>query len=321
MNATTSGSGLLDVPVSVDELEQAWRAVRAGQFRGKQGAVDDGVPSGGGPAPIPAPVVLVAGAHGWSGTSTAALLIADAAARRGTAVRLVDAAAAPRSGFAAASATEHGLDETGRWRVGSRDGVTVQRLAQDGRRAAAVPVPPAAQDGTCTVVDAGWPLPDLLEDLDAGPDGGHWLGTLLRAAPLVLTARSTVPGLRQVEAAVEALNAVRGPGGRVVLALLGSRRLPRTLTTSAGAAALAAQRDRLLVTVPDRAALAATGLSPAPLPRQLQPAGDQLLALTTHPDAATERWSRPPGSDPGPGMHLIGRLSTQFTIHRKDDQR
>ena len=83
MNATTSGSGLLDVPVSVDELEQAWRAVRAGQFRGKQRAVDDGVPGGGGPAPIPAPVVLVVGVHGWSGTSTTALLIAGSFRVRG----------------------------------------------------------------------------------------------------------------------------------------------------------------------------------------------------------------------------------------------
>ena len=212
------------------------------------------------------------------------------------------------------------MDETGRWRLGSRDGVIVHRLAQDGRRAAAVPVPPAAQDGTCTVVDAGWPYPDLLGDLGAGPSGGHWLGTLLRAAPLVLTARATVPGLRHVEAAVEALNAVRVPGARVVLALLGSRTLPRT--SSAGAAAvLAAHRDQLLVTVPERAALAAAGLTPAALPRQLHPAGDRLLALTTHPVEATEPRPRAAGSDHRPGMHLISRLSTQLTTHRKDDQR
>jgi hypothetical protein len=112
---------------------------------------------------------------------------------------------------------------------------------------------------------------------------------------------------------------VRDPGTTVVLALLGSRSLPRTLTTAAGAAAQAAHRGQLLVTVPDRAALAAAGLTPAPLPRQLHPAGDQLLALTMHPDAATERWS--PGLDHRLGMHLISRFSTPLPTHRKDDQR
>jgi len=114
---------------------------------------------------------------------------------------------------------------------------------------------------------------------------------------------------------------VRDPGTTVVLALLGSRSLPRTLTTAAGAAAQAAHRGQLLVTVPDRAALAAAGLTPAPLPRQLHPAGDQLLALTMPPDAATERWSRPAGSDHRLGMHLISRFSTPLPTHRKDDQR
>jgi len=309
-------------PVTVAELQLAWQAVRAGAFRSQPHLGTEMWPGGAGAAGLVGePVIMVAGAHGWSGTSTAALLIADAAARRGAPVRIVDAAMPARSGFAAAAATEHGLDETGRWRRGSRDGVTVQRLAQSVHRPGAVPAPLTAQDGTVTVVDMGWPVTDLLQQLG----GGHWLGTLLRAAPLVLTARGTAPGLRHVEAAVEALKVVRDPGTTVVLALLGSRTLPRPLSTatatSAGAAAQAAHRGQLLVTVPDRAALAAAGLTPAPLPRQLHPAGDQLLALTMPPDAATERWSRPAGSDHRLGMHLISRFSTQLATHRKDDQR
>jgi len=304
-------------PVTVEELQRAWQAVRAGAFRSQSHPGTEIGPGDAGAAGLVGqPVIMVTGAHGWSGTSTAALLIADAAARRGATVRVVDVAAPARSGFAAAAATEHGLDETGRWRRGSRDGVTVQRLAQSVHRPGAVPAPLTAQNGTVTVVDTGWPVTDLLQQLG----GGHWLGTLLRAAPLVLTARGTAPGLRHVEAAVEALNAVRLPGARVVLAILGSRTLPRTLTTSAGAAAHAAHRDQLLVTVPERAALAAAGLTPAPLPRQLHPAGDQLLALTTNPVEATEPWPRPPGSDPRPGMHLLSRFSTQLTTYRKDDQ-
>ena len=303
MSTTTSA-------VSVDELERAWRAVRAGQFRARRRAVDGWVSGSGGPDLIPAPVVLVVGAHGWSGTSTTALLIADAAARRGTAVRLVDAAAPARSGFAAAAATEHGLDETGRWRQGSRGPVSVQRLAGPVNRPAVVPPPPAGQDGTVTVVDIGWPITDLLEDLDADPAGQYWLGALVRSAPLVLTARATIPGLRLAEVTVEALAAVRVPGGRVVLALLGPRTLPRLL--SASTAVQAAQRDQLLVTVPDRPALTQAGLTPAPLPRQLHPAGDQLLALTLPIEPLA------PAADHRPrrrlGLHLISQRDTD----RKD---
>jgi len=302
--------------VGVDELERAWRAVRAGQFQAKRRAVDGWVSSGDGrPDQIPEPVVLVAGAHGWSGTSTTALLIADAAARRGTAVRLVDAAPPARSGFAAAAATEHGVDETGRWRQGSRGPVSVQRLAHGVEGSAVVPVPPAGQDGTVTVVDTGWPITDLLERLAADPAGRSWLSALARSAPLVLTARATIPGFRHVEAAVEALSAVRGPGGRVVLALLGPRTLPRTLTAAAGPAVQAAQRDQLLVTVPERPALTWAGLTPAPLPRQLQPAGDLLWALTVpvEPPAAT--------SDDRPRRRLGRRLITLLDTDRKDDLR
>ena len=296
--------------VSLDELERAWRAVRAGQFRARRRAVDGWVSGSGGPDLIPAPVVLVVGAHGWSGTSTTALLIADAAARRGTAVRLVDAAAPARSGFAAAAATEHGLDETGRWRQGSRGPVSVQRLAGPVNRPAAVPPPPAGQDGTVTVVDIGWPMTDLLEDLDADPAGQYWLGALVRSAPLVLTARATIPGLRLAEVTVEALAAVRVPGGRVVLALLGPRTLPRLLTAST--AVQAAQRDQLLVTVPDRPALTRAGLTPAPLPRQLHPAGDQLLALTLPIKAQA------PAADKRPRKRLGRHLMTQLDTDRKD---
>lgn len=302
--------------VGVDELERAWRAVRAGQFQAKRRAVDGWVSSGDGPDLIPEPVVLVAGAHGWSGTSTTALLIADAAARRGTAVRVVDAAPPARSGFAAAAATEHGVDETRRWRQGSRGPVSVQRLAHGVDGPAVVPVPPAGQDGTVTVVDTGWPIPDLLERLNADPAGWSWLSALVRSAPLVLTARATVPGFRHVESAVEALSAVRGPGGgRVVLALLGPRTIPRTLTAAAGPAVQAAHRDQLIVTVPERPALTRAGLTPAPLPRQLQPAGDQLWALTLpgQPQA--------PAADKRPRRRLGRHPLTQLDTDRKDDLR
>lgn len=319
---TTAPASAADAdPVSVEELQLAWQAVRAGAFRPqlRQSGTDhwpgDHWPGDGGAAGVIAePLVLVVGAHGWSGTSTTALLIADAAARRGTAVRVVDAAAPARSGFAAAAATEHGLDATGRWRRGSRGPVSVQRLVHPVNRPVAVPAPSDRQDAALTVVDAGWPLPDLLERLDGDPAGWPWLGALMRSAPLVLTARATVPGLRHVEAAVAASSLVRGPGGRVVLALVGPR-LPRALTAAAGPAVLAAHRDQLLVTVPDRPALTRAGLTPAPLPRQLQPAGDQLLALTVPVEPAA------PIPDQRPRNSLARHPLTQLDTDRKDDLR
>ena len=85
-----------DLVPTLQELELAWRAVRAGQFRRLQRpevAARDGVRGrrveavrahdDGGHVWIPEPVVVVAGAHGWAGTSTTVLLLAEAAARRG----------------------------------------------------------------------------------------------------------------------------------------------------------------------------------------------------------------------------------------------
>lgn len=313
MNTLTSpATGAAEAaPVTVEELQLAWQAVRAGAFRPQpqQGVTDDWPGDGGAAGLVGEPLVMVAGAHGWSGTSTTALLIADAAARRGVPVRLVDSAPPDRSGFAAAAATEHGLDQTRQWRQGSRGPVSVQRLAHGVNRPGAVPAPLDARDGTVTVVDSGWPVTDFLQHLEIG----HWLGALIRSAPLVLTARATIPGLRHVEATVAALSAVRDPGSRVVLALLGPRTLPRLLRGSAGAAGAvqAAHRDEVLVTVPDRPAMARAGLTPAPLPRQLHSAADQLLGLT-YPVEPVE-----PRPDQHPRKHRISRLNT----HRKDDQR
>lgn len=140
MTATNSHPGASGASVvsgvTVEELALAWGAVRSGQFRAHpqpanphRGLTDQG-PAVAGAAGLDAgPVVAVVGAHGWSGASTTALLIAEAAARRGRRVRLLDLAAPARSGLAAASVTEQGVDETGRWRLGSRGAVAVHRLA------------------------------------------------------------------------------------------------------------------------------------------------------------------------------------------------
>jgi hypothetical protein len=311
MTSTTTMPAVPAVPaVTVEELALAWQAVRSGQFRTDQQAAGGDWATGDEDRGL---MLAVVGAHGWSGASTTALLIADAAARQGRPVRVVDVASPARSGFAAAAITEHGVDETGRWRQGSRGPLVLQRLAQPVTRLAAVPAPRPATVGTLTVLDTSWPVTDLFALQQENPAGRHWLSAVLRSAPLVITARATIPGLRQAEASMQALAGWRGPDAPMVMALLGPGTLPRVLTASAGEAVLAAHRADLVVAVPDRQRrLTRTGLTPAPLPRQLHRTGDQLLALT-HP---LERHHARPDTQTG-----TSSLMSQLTTRRKDDSR
>jgi len=243
-----------DLVPTVQELELAWRAVRAGQFRRPQRPKVDARDVAGqrrteavrgqddrGRVRIPEPVVVVTGAHGWAGTSTTVLLLAEAAARRGEPARVIDTASPAQSGFVGAAMTEHGVDETGQWRIGSRGPVNLQRLACP-KIAAATALPPMeAADGAVSIIDATWPLHDLLKHLVLPDEPGqlaarqrHWLQAALTSSPLVLTARACVPGLRHLEHALESLEGWRAPGSLVVLALLGPRTLPRSLTAAAG---------------------------------------------------------------------------------------
>ncbi len=253
------------------ELQRAWRALQAGTFRDQAAVSDETLAAA---TVFTGPVMMVAGCHGWAGTSTAALMLAEGYARRGTPVRILDAAAASRSGFAAASATEHGLDETGRWRLGSRGQVAVHRSAGSLVGVLEVPPPPAVGDDTVTVVDAAWPITDLLASSRT-----HWLPRLLQHAPLLLTARPSVPGLRHVEVTLEALPTSTQP----FVLLLGARRGWQQAAT--GALLPAAEHEGRVHLVPQHGGLASAGLTPAPLPRQLHPIGDRLAELTA-PTAA-----------------------------------
>ena len=264
--------------VSHLELQRAWRALQAGRFRDRAAVSDEPL---GAVTVFTGPVIVVAGCHGWAGTSTAALMLAEAYARRGTPVRVLDAAAACRSGFAGAAATEHGLDQTGRWRLGSRGQVAVHRSAGPLVSVLGVPPPPAVGDDTVTVVDAGWPITDLLASRHT-----HWLPRLLGHAPLLLTARPSVPGLRHVEVTLEALPTSTSRSTQPFVLLLGARR--RWLQAATGALLPAAERDGRVHPVPEHGVLASAGLTPAPLPRQLHPVGDRLAQLTATTAAPTE---------------------------------
>ncbi len=285
--------------VTVHELEAAWEAVRAGRFRDRRPASDaqalrSGTTLAAGrveesaTGELTGPVVTVVGAHGWSGASTTALLIAETAARGGEQVRLVDAADPVRSGLVGAAATEHGHDETGNWRRGSRGaggGLGQLRLERLDRRAVdplAIPASAACGPTGLTVVDSGWPLHDLLQLVQDPAGQRHWLVRLIQSPAVVLTARASVPGVQQLAGALTALESVRGSGQSPVVALVGAHRLSRLLQEVVTGSIPAATAEDRVVLLPARRDLAMHGVTSFDLPSQLTAAGIRLLRLTGH---------------------------------------
>ena len=243
-----AGGALRSVPAA--PTVRGWLPDRVGSAdpdRGSKGCCVDRLDPAAG-VRLPVPVVVVAGAHGWAGASTTTLMLAEASVRAGTPARVVDTASPLRSGFVAAAVTEHGVDATGKWRVGSRGAVSLQRQAHPQTGVTAAPAPLPARDGTVSIVDATWSLADLLdacerienrddsdldnsldsglksdldvEDLLQGDSSGHWLPAAARCAPLVVTARASVPGLRLLEQALESLVGSRPSAVPVVVALV-----------------------------------------------------------------------------------------------------
>ncbi len=313
-------------PPTVDELGRAWAAVRAGRFRGDP--LQPARPARLGPdgrlaaaaAPLPGAVVTVVGAHGWSGASTTALLLAESAARAGGTVRLVDAADPVQSGLIGAAVTEHGYDQSGQWRRGLRvvrsrahpfGQLRMERLDRPADAPLAVPAA-AISDGTgdgtsggtggdvgpggdvggnavMTVVDAGWPLPDLVRLAEDPVGQTHWLGRLIRSSTLVLTAQATVPGLQRAAAAADQLQGLRSSGPTrtaapgMVLVLVGAHRLTRLLADVVATTLPAISAEGRLVLVPSPRDFAVQGVTTSDLPKQLTPAGVRLLEMTGYP--------------------------------------
>src|SRR5690348_9315386 len=136
--------GVVPRPLAVEELLACLRAAWRGEFSatarpgrgGYTGVSTPDAPSAGGgyaglgPAPArgraaadtsavadPATAVAVVAAHAGAGASTVALAVAEALAAGGASTRLLDCADPARSGLAAATTTELGVDEVG-WRRG-----------------------------------------------------------------------------------------------------------------------------------------------------------------------------------------------------------
>jgi len=207
------------------------------------------------------------------------LAVAEALAAGGVPTRLVDCADPARSGLAAATTTELGVDEVG-WRRGRRESpgavVHVDRLAGPVPGIDHTPPPPRPPTGTGAervVVDVGWPARHVL-------GGRGWVAGLVGAGRLVLVCRATVPGLRQTEHLLTGIAGIAGVAGRpVVIAAVGPSRWPGAVRAGCGPALRAARAAGLVVGVPADRRLESLGLTADALPKPVAAAGRQLAAL------------------------------------------
>jgi hypothetical protein len=263
-------------PVTVTELQAALRAAWAGEFAaGSMYWSTPVFPPQTGPCwAFSGHVVMVVGCHGGAGASTVALAMALAALESGRSVRLLDCASAERSGLLTAVDAELGVD--GGWRRGRRARLPIDRVADVLASAADVPAPPDEPLGAVevTVVDSGWGTTSVLS-------GGSWLARVAESAAVVLVARATIPGFRQLEQAMalcyrDPLVVVHGPSRR-----------DRSVHATAGPLLLAAEAAGQVVSVPSSRHLAAAGITSARLPQGVQEAGRQLFArvLAAYPQA------------------------------------
>jgi hypothetical protein len=258
--------------VSVDELQRAWAAVQAGDFRRHPSRANARTTRPTAPAEsewIPAAgerTVTVLGAAGSVGASTVALALGLAAPEP---VRVVECCSVTTSGMAAASTAELGRHESG-WRQGRRDHVLLERGSEPLIHIDDVPTPTETEhERQLTVLDVGWNLTQVLAT-------NCWLGDATRSADaLVVVTTATVPGMRRLESALGLLGE-----DRAVVAVVGPRRRkwPKGVEHSAGAATRRAFAAERCVEIPNDRALAAAGLDSRPLPDAVLDAGRQLLA-------------------------------------------
>ncbi len=209
-------------------------------------------------------IVAVSGVAGSVGATTVSLAVATAAASAGP-VRLVECAAAVRSGLVAAARAELGAGRGG-WTRGDRDGVTLIRRSPGSLFAA--PPPPPLEDAVLTVLDVG----DLLaerppERLAAAAAVGTW----------VLVARATIPSLRQLELVLDL-----GPTRDPIVAIVGRppQRWPRSLSSAVQPRTRALLGTGRCVAFRYDRHLAVTGLTPDPLPAHLAASARKLLTLS-----------------------------------------
>lgn len=261
--------------VSVTELQRAWSALQAGQFRSaaRQATLGALRPS---TRPVTdwSPrtgerVLPVLGCAGSCGASTVALALATAGA---PASRVVECATVTESGLAAASTAELGRHHSG-WTRGTRGEVLLERASDVLTCVQDVP-PPSVPDAdlALTVLDLGWEVSQVLTS-------ASWVREhVVNADTVILVTTATVPGLRRLEGALDQLSVV---GTRACVAVVGPRRRkwPSAVEHSAGRLTRDLIDDARLVTVAQDRSLAVNGLDAASLPTPLLAAATDLLRL------------------------------------------
>lgn len=201
------------------------------------------------------------GAHPWAGTSTVTLALAERASRGHEHVVIVDADGRADSGLL--TVAERDLPARDGWATGVRGAVQVRRPLPG----KASPEPAASNDGL-VFVDAG------CRD-EAFVDPGDVSG-------VVLVCRATVPGLRSAEVALHRLGA-----RRVVLAVVGARRLPNVARGMAGLGVSELLATGRVVCFDHDRRLAVEGPDDRPLPRPLLATAGRVLDLL-ETDAVTD---------------------------------
>lgn len=239
------------VPVPVAELQRAWQAVEAGEFRtgepAKRRRQSNWTPSG--------TTIAVLGASGRVGASLCAVGLATAAEEPS---RVVECSPMHATGLAAATTAELGVTAGG-WRRGTRGSVQIERTTSSSESVEDVPVPEDG-GGVLTVVDTGWDLNQIL-------CSSSWLNTVVTTVPLMVVTVATIPGLRALAIALQMTSrpddtwcAVLGPP---------LKKWPKQLRIAADQRVQAAIDDGRLTTIPHAADLALNGLTTDPLPPHL----------------------------------------------------
>lgn len=255
----------MSAAVSVDELQRAWAAVTAGEFRRsdtglrRRNTTTRWEPD--------RPVVVVAGATGRVGASTIAVATATATRRP---ARVIECGPMHASGLAAATTAELGVTATG-WRQATRDQVLIERTTGSFKLPTDVPTPEPT-DRDLTLVDISWNIAGVV-------DSDSWLASIVTTEPLVLVTVATVPGLRALDTALQLTN--RPNATWCVVIGPTQKKWPKALHLATTAAIAAAEASGRLLTVPHVSPLALTGLTPDPLPPQLVTACQPIVDATS----------------------------------------
>jgi hypothetical protein len=242
-------------PVPIGEVLEAALALKRREFRHGPARVTSATApavSAWRTEPGEAPI-FVLGCSGSAGTSTVALLLAEAFPRS----RLVECAPGTGSGLAGASTAELGESDHG-WVEGTRGEVRIQRRRDQLASPDELPRPLPCWPGAISVVDSWWSLRRVLA-------GDGWLAELARSCPrMVLVTRNTVPGLRQLESDLALVETDRC---WAVTTGIAPRRWSREVAHAMGPRARQLRRANRLVDLPYSSTLALAGITTEPLPR------------------------------------------------------